>query len=114
MTQGVRVPESATPLPGTQDAAEREAAFAREVERHLLRNYLAHLAHGLLGQTGFRLLNAPTFLPAYVLMLSGGSDIAVGFVLSLQALGMLITPTIGANLIEHRTRVLPVGFVTGG
>ena len=94
--------------------ADREAAFAREVEQHLLRNYLAHLAHGLLGQTGFRLLNAPTFLPAYVLLLSGGSDIAVGVVLSLQALGMVLTPMVGANLIEHRTRVLPVGLVTGG
>ena len=94
--------------------ANREAAFAREVETHLVRNYMAHLAHGLLGQTGFRLLNAPTFLPAYVMLLSGGSDIAVGLVLSMQAFGMLITPTIGANLIEHRTRVLPVGFITGG
>jgi MFS family permease len=27
---------------------------------------------------------------------------------------MVITPLIGANLIEHRRRVLPVGFVTGG
>ena len=99
---------------GAAALAGREEAFDREVERHLLRNYLAHLAHGLLGQTGFRLLNAPTFLPAYVLMLSGGSDLAVGLVLSLQALGMVITPTLGANLIEHRTRVLPVGFVTGG
>lgn len=113
MTVGV-TPGPPDPAATRDDAVEREAAFAREVERHLVRNYLAHLAHGLLGQTGFRLLNAPTFLPAYVLMLSGGSDIAVGFVLSLQALGMLITPMIGANLIEHRTRVLPVGFVTGG
>lgn len=95
-------------------AAERELAYERQVETHLVRNYLAHLAHGLLGQTGFRLLNAPTFLPAYVLLLSGGSDLAVGVILSLQAFGTMLTPLISANLIEHRTRVLPVGFVTGG
>jgi MFS family permease len=67
----------------------------------------------MLGQTGFRLLNAPTFLPAYVLFLSG-SDFAVGLALALQSLGMALTPLIGANLIEHRARVLPMGFITGG
>jgi len=90
-----------------------EQAYAAMVETHLTRNYLAHLGHGLLGQTGFRLLNAPTFLPAYILLLSGGSNIAVGAVLSLQALGMVLTPMVSANLIEHRPRVLPVGFSTG-
>ncbi len=84
------------------------------VRRNLTRNYLAHLIHGMLGQTGFRLINAPTFLPAYILLLSGGSDLAVGLALALQSLGMMLTPMLGANLIEHRTRVLPIGFSTGG
>lgn len=75
---------------------------------------MAHLAHGMLGQTGFRLLNAPTFLPAYIMLLSGDSQFMVGIALSVQALGMTITPLIGANLINHRKRVLPVGFLTGG
>lgn len=109
----VRTPGPSGPADQDQTVdAERE--YARLVEHNLLRNYLAHLAHGLLGQTGFRLLNAPTFLPAYVLLLSGGSDLAVGMILSLQAFGMVLTPLIGANMIEHRRRVLPVGFVTGG
>jgi len=68
----------------------------------------------MLGQTGFRLLMAPTFLPAYILLLSGGSELMVGVALSVNALGMMLTPLIGANLIEHRKRVLPVGFLTGG
>lgn len=93
-----------------QDAERRYAAM---VDAHLTRNFLAHLGHGLLGQTGFRLLNAPTFLPAYVMLLSGGSNIAVGLILSLQALGMTLTPLLSASLIEHRPRVLPIGFVTG-
>ena len=94
------------------DQAER--SYQVEIKRNLKRNFTAHLAHGLLGQTGFRLLNAPTFLPAYVLLLSGGSDLAVGIALAMQSLGMAITPLLGANLIEHKTRVLPTGFLTGG
>ena len=72
------------------------------------------LIHGMLGQTGFRLINAPTFLPAYILMLSGGSNFMVGLALSLQALGMVLTPMFGATLIEHRKRVLPIGLLAGG
>jgi MFS family permease len=96
----------------TRRRAER--VFHVQVRRNLTRNYLAHLGHGMLGQTGFRLINAPTFLPAYIMLLSGGSELAVGLALSLQALGMTLTPLLGANLIEHRRRVLPVGMLTGG
>jgi len=67
----------------------------------------------MLGQTGFRLLNAPTFLPAYILLLSNGSDIAVGLALALQSMGMMVTPFFGATLIEHRPKVLPVGLIIG-
>lgn len=94
-------------------ARRAERLYQVEVRRNLTRNFVVHLIHGMLGQTGFRLLNAPTFLPAYVLFLSG-SDVAVGLALALQALGMAITPLLGANLIEHRPKVLPMGFVTGG
>lgn len=69
--------------------------------------------HGMLGQTGFRFINAPTFIPAYLLMLSGGSNMVVGFALALQAMGQMLTPLVGANLISHRSRVLPMGFITG-
>jgi MFS family permease len=68
----------------------------------------------MLGQTGFRLLNAPTFLPAYLLLLSGGSNLAVGLGLALQSLGNMLTPLVGASLIEHRKRVLPLAFIAGG
>jgi MFS family permease len=89
-----------------------ERRYQIEVRRHLNRNFVVHLLHGMLGQTGFRLLNAPTFLPAYVLLLSG-SSFAVGVALALQALGMTLTPLLGATLIEHRRRVLPIGLATG-
>ncbi len=89
-----------------------EAAFQAEVRRDLRRNYLAHLGHGLLGQTGMRLLNAPTFVPVYIEMLSG-STVAVGVARGLQYLGMFLSPVAGATLIEHRRRVLPVGFAVG-
>ena len=58
----------------------------------------------MLSQTGFRLLNAPTFMPAYIMLLSGGSNLAVGLSSALQSFGMTLTPMIGANLIEHRKR----------
>lgn len=90
-----------------------ERRYEIDVRRNLTRNFVVHLIHGMLGQTGFRLLQAPTFLPAYLLLLSG-SNVAVGAALALQALGMAITPLLGANLIEHRARVLPMGFATGG
>ena len=90
-----------------------EADYQAVIRQNLARNYAAHLAHGLLGQTGFRLVNAPTFLPAYVLLLSG-SDFVVGLARSIQYFGMFLSPILGATLIEHRRRVLPVGFLVGG
>jgi MFS family permease len=96
-----------------REARRAERRYQLAIRRNLNRNFIVHLVHGMLGQTGFRLLNAPTFLPAYILLLSG-SDLAVGAALALQAFGTAITPLIGANLIEHRARVLPIGFSTGG
>jgi MFS family permease len=90
----------------------REEAFQAEVRLHLRRNFLSHLAHGLLGQTGMRLINAPTFIPSYVLALAG-FDLAVGIARGLQFFGMFLSPIVGAIMIEHRRRVLPVGFVIG-
>ncbi len=63
--------------------------------------------HGLFGQTGFRLVSAPTFLPAYLFMLSG-SDLAVGLARSLQAAGTVATPMVGASLIAHRSKILGI------
>lgn len=76
-----------------------------EVRRHLKRNTLVQLAHGMFGQTGFRLVSAPTFLPAYLFMLSG-SDVVVGLARSLQAAGTIATPMVGASLIAHRRKIL--------
>jgi len=98
---------------GTEASAESpEELFQVQVRSHLWRNYAAHLSHGLLGQTGFRLVNAPTFIPAYVHLLSG-SDLVVGLARGLQAFGMFLSPILSATVIEHRRRVLPVGFVVG-
>jgi MFS family permease len=104
-------PDAASGAAVSDDAGE--AAYRDRVRRDLRRNYTAHLIHGLLGQTGFRLVNAPTFIPAYIYLLSG-SDLAVGVARSLQALGMFLSPVLGAIIIEHRRRVLPVGFAVGG
>lgn len=100
-------------MTGASGLAPEEDRFAHEVRRNLRRNYLAHLAHGLLGQTGMRLINAPTFVPLYVFALSG-SELAVGAARGLQYLGMFLSPIVGATVIEHRRRVLPVAFLAGG
>ncbi|HKU38555.1 MAG TPA: MFS transporter [Polyangiales bacterium] len=79
---------------------------------NLKRNYAAHYLHGMLGMTGFRLVNAPTFMPAYLHALSG-SKTMVGLGLALGALGSVFAPIVGASHIEHRKRVLPVAVVMG-
>ncbi len=96
----------------SQSAQEAEAAYERFVWKHLPRNFAAHYIHGMLGMTGFRLFNAPTFLPTYLHLLSG-SDFFVGLGQSLQQLGSAVSPVIGATYIEHRKRVLPVSMVMG-
>jgi MFS family permease len=97
----------APPLP-----ADIEARFNAEVQRDLRRNVSAHMLHGLLGQTGFRIVETPTLVPAYVFMISG-STTAVGIARAAQALGTLLTPIVGATMVEHRKRVLPMVFGTG-
>jgi MFS family permease len=59
-----------------------------------------------------RLVNAPTFIPLYVANLAG-FDAAAGIARGLQYFGMFLSPVLGATLIEHRRKVLPVGFAIG-
>ena len=42
---------------------QREAAYESFIWRNLKRNYAGQYVHGMLGMTGFRLVNAPTFVP---------------------------------------------------
>lgn len=92
--------------------AEADAAYDRLVEKDLKRNYAAHYIHGMLGMTGFRLVNTPTFVPAYLHSISG-SDAWVGIGTSLQQLGGIVSPIIGAQQIEHRKKILPVSVTLG-
>ncbi|MDP3172908.1 MAG: MFS transporter [Phenylobacterium sp.] len=94
------------------DLQTREAAYGAFVRDNLKHNYRATYLHGMLGMTGFRLVQAPTFLPAYLHALSGSSSI-VGLALALQQMGGVISPIFGATLIEHRTKVLPATMLMG-
>ena len=94
------------------EAPAAEVVFADLVRSNLRRNYLAHLGHGIFGQTGFRLINAPTFVPAYIYSLSG-SELVVGVARAVQALGQCLSPLFSATLIEHRRKVLPIGMRIG-
>jgi MFS family permease len=89
-----------------------QAAYDQFVEQNLRRNYAGHYIHGMLGMTGFRLVNTPTFVPAYIHSISG-SDAWVGIGTSLQQLGAIVSPIIGAAQIEHRKKVLPVSVWLG-
>jgi MFS family permease len=95
------------------DLAEREISYEKFVWDNLKRNYIGHYLHGMLGMTGFRLVNAPTFLPAYLFALSGSNTI-VGLGLALQQAGGIISPIFGATKIEHRTKVMPAAIWMGG
>ncbi|MGZ5939394.1 MAG: MFS transporter, partial [Rhizomicrobium sp.] len=90
---------------GIESESEREAVYEGFVWRNLRRNYAGHFVHGMLGMTGFRLVNAPTFIPAYLHLISG-SDFFVSLGASLQQLGGVISPIAGAAQIEHRTKIL--------
>jgi MFS family permease len=96
----------------TSAPADDEDAFDKFVRDNLRRNYTAHFLHGCFGMTGFRLVSAPTFVPAYLHSLSA-SDAVVGLGLSLQQLGGILSPIIGASQIEHRKRILPVSVRLG-
>jgi MFS family permease len=98
---------------GGGDLAAREAAYEKFVWDNLKRNYLGNYLHGMLGMTGFRLVNAPTFLPAYLHAISGSNTI-VGLGLALQQVGGVISPIFGASKIEHRTKVMPAALWMGG
>jgi MFS family permease len=93
-------------------APSAQEVYREQVLRDLPRNYAANLAHGMLGLTGFRLVSAPTFVPAYIYLLSG-SKLAVGLALGAQFLGMALSSIWGATLIEHRKLVMPVVYGVG-
>ena len=97
---------------GLTSPADAEEAYEKFVWDNLPRNFAGHFLHGMLGMTGFRIFNAPTFLPAYLHMITG-SDFLVGLGQSLQMLGGVASPVIGAAQVEHRKRVLPVSMWMG-
>lgn len=100
------------PPRGSSAVVEADAAYDKFVEDNLKRNYIGHFLHGMLGMTGFRLVNTPTFVPAYLHSISG-SDFWVGIGTSLQQLGGIVSPIVGASQVEHRKKILPVSVTLG-
>ena len=92
--------------------AAREAAFAEEVNANLRRNMVANFTHGVLGMTGFRIVYAPTLIPAYLQLISGSAFI-VGLGQSLLQFGIIASPLISAAALEHRHRILPAAIRYG-
>ncbi len=92
--------------------ARAEAKFHEEVAANLTRNYVSQLAHGMLAMTGFRLVNAPTFVPAYLFALTGSASL-VGLALAMQHLGAFVSGIFGATAIEHRRKIVDLGLRYG-
>ncbi len=90
----------------------KEAEYAAFVNDNLRRNYIGNFVHGMLGMTGFRLINAPTFMPAYLHLISGSNTI-VGLGLALQQVGGIISPLVAGAKMEHRARIMPSAIVLG-
>ncbi|MBM0170186.1 MFS transporter [Altererythrobacter sp. C41] len=100
-------------LGDTASAQQRALAdHARFVDENLTRNYRANFIHGVLGMTGFRLIYAPTIIPAYLMLLTG-SAAAVGLGTALLQLGATISPIASGARIEHRSHILPYAIRVG-
>ena len=82
------------------DVWGRHSAF---MEANLRRNYTTNLTHGVFGMTGFRLIYAPTIIPAYLYLLTG----------SAAAVGLATTTTLATIAARPRLslRDLVVVFV---
>ncbi len=104
--------EPEEPAATPEDHAEREAAYETFVWDNLRSNYVGNFVHGMLGMTGFRLVNAPTFLPAYLHLISGSNTI-VGLGLALQQMGGIISPIVAGAKLEHLRRIMPTAVVLG-
>jgi MFS family permease len=84
----------------------------RFVSLNLGRNYFANFSHGMFGMTGFRLIYAPTFVPAYLFALTG-STVMVGLSQALQQVGAVLSPLLSASQIEDKRRILPNAMRNG-
>ena len=92
-----------------------EAVWVRHhafVEGNLRRNYAATLIHGVFGMTGFRLIYAPTIIPAY-LYLQTGSAAAVGLGMAMLQLGGTASPILSGARVESRSHILPYAITVG-
>lgn len=99
----------------TPSASVHERALAdnaRFVDQNLKRNFAANFIHGVLGMTGFRLIYAPTIIPAYIVLLTG-SAAAVGVGAALLQLGATVSPIASGARIEHRSHILPYAIRVG-
>ena len=90
-----------------------EQEYDAQVEANLRRNYTANFIHGMLGLTGFRLMYAPTLIPAYIFSLTGQQAL-VGIGQSLLQFGAILSPIIGATRLETAKRMLPYSVRVGG
>ena len=83
----------------SHDNPAAQAEFDTHVDRYLRRNYLVNLLYGLFGTTGFRLFFAPTFVPKYIMTLSG-SNFVVGLLQAVGSITHIITLFFAVHVAE--------------
>ena len=69
--------------------------------------------HGMLGMTGFRLFNAPTFLPAYLHLITGSDLHGRAWASRCSSWAASSRRSSARRQIEHRKKVLPVSMLMG-
>ncbi|WP_234024799.1 MFS transporter [Tsuneonella amylolytica] len=82
------------------------------MQANLKKNYTANFVHGVLGMTGFRLIYAPTIIPAYLMAITG-NPAAVGLGTALLQAGATVSPILSGARIEHRSYILPYSIRVG-
>jgi MFS family permease len=90
-----------------------DAGFDQYVDHNLRRNYAVNLLYGLFGTTGFHLIMAPTFVPKYIMTLSG-SNIVVGLLQLIAALSHIFSLLFAVRYAETsllRKRVVAMGLL---
>jgi hypothetical protein len=82
------------------EISQAQKTFDDHVRRNLRWNFTLNLLYGLFGTTGWQLIMAPIFVPAYMKEL-GGTNTMVGLLLFCGGLSRFITPLVTAPLVEH-------------
>jgi MFS family permease len=94
------------------EISEQQKTFDEDVHRNIRWNFTLNLLYGLFGTTGWQLIMAPLFVPAYVKEL-GGTNTIVGLLLFCGGISRFVTPLVTAPLVEHKQFMKRTSVIVG-